>query len=107
MGSCPDADIDSTRFNKNRFALALHFDTEFSELRGGVFSVFGQTDWTFQGGTYHFVLCEPPEEIRLMKRTSLLPKRNFLFAVPRANAFFLFICSFSGENQLAQVSHLR
>ena len=88
MGSCPDADIDSTRLNKNGFALALHFDTEFSELRDGVFSVFGQTDWTFQGGTYHFVLCEPPEEIRLMKRTSLLPKRNFLFAVPRANAFF-------------------
>ena len=47
MGSCPDADIDSTRLNKNGFALALHFDTEFSELRDGVFSVFGQTDWTF------------------------------------------------------------
>ena len=40
MGSCPDADIDSTRFNKNGFALALHFDTEFSELKDGVFSSF-------------------------------------------------------------------
>ena len=36
-----------TRFSKNSFALALHFDTEFSELKDGVFPVFGQTDWTF------------------------------------------------------------
>lgn len=54
----------------------------------GFFQFLGKQTGLFKEELTISFCFEPPEEIRLMKRTSLLPKKNFLLVVPRANAFF-------------------